>query len=207
MSTLGEELKQARLARKLTIKQVVQAIRVRAHYLEAMEADDFSNMPSGVQARGFLRLYAEFLGLDADQAIARQKDEFNPQFNPPGGDKPALETTPVSSPKVEVIPEPPPPPPVPAPTPVTEKPEESEPTFDYQVFFREIGHSLRDRRELISLTIEEIERHTHIRKHNLEIIEAGNLDDLPSPVQARGMRYCAEWCELFSDRLPDPLLR
>ncbi|MEP7319234.1 MAG: helix-turn-helix transcriptional regulator, partial [Panacibacter sp.] len=65
MPTIGEQLKQTREARKLTIKQVVQSTHLRAHYLQAMEKDDFSAMPSIAQARGFLRLYAEFLGLDA----------------------------------------------------------------------------------------------------------------------------------------------
>ena len=78
MSTIGEQLKLAREARKLTIKQVVQVTHVRAHYLQALETDDFSAMPSIAQARGFLRLYAEFLGLDADVLINRLRVEANP---------------------------------------------------------------------------------------------------------------------------------
>jgi cytoskeleton protein RodZ len=70
MPTLGEQLKQAREARKLTIKQAVQATRVRSYYIEAMETDDFSAMPSAAQARGFLRLYADFLGLNSDELLA-----------------------------------------------------------------------------------------------------------------------------------------
>jgi cytoskeletal protein RodZ len=187
MPTLGEELQQARLARKLTIKQVVLATRVRAHYLEAMEADDFSALPSAVQARGFLRLYAEFLGLDANRLIARQRDENLPQFTPPGTEEtPPTPEPPAAAPEKESTPEAavvePPPPPPPA-----ETFGEPKPLLASQKIFNEIGLSLRERRELISLTLEEIERHTHVRKHNLEIIEAGVFDELPSPVQTRGM--------------------
>ena len=53
--------------------------------------------------------------------------------------------------------------------------------------FAEIGASLRTRRELLSLTYEEVERHTRVRKAFLQALEAGALEDLPSPVQARGI--------------------
>src|SRR5947207_12464764 len=79
MPTLGEQLKQARESRRLSIQQVVQAIRIRAHYLEAIEADDFSAMPSAAQARGFFRSYADFLGLNADELIGQQRSESAPE--------------------------------------------------------------------------------------------------------------------------------
>ena len=64
--TIGEILKEARLDRKLTIKTASQATAIRAKYLEALEADEFDSLPSPVQARGFLRIYASYLGLDAE---------------------------------------------------------------------------------------------------------------------------------------------
>src|SRR5512137_463449 len=93
MPTIGEQLKQAREARKLTIKQAALATRVGAHYLEAMEADDLSVMPSNVQARGFLRLYAEFLGLNTDELIAHQQAGSMLETLPPaaGENQPPLE--------------------------------------------------------------------------------------------------------------------
>jgi cytoskeletal protein RodZ len=53
--------------------------------------------------------------------------------------------------------------------------------------FTEIGQRLSQRRELLSLSLDEIERHTRIPRHHLATLEAGDLDHLPSPVQARGM--------------------
>lgn len=204
MSTIGQQLKQAREARGLSIKQVVQATRIRAHYLEAMESDDFSLMPSMVQARGFLRSYADFLTLNADALIQQQRDDaaspadfVTPNQTEPAPTAPASEA-PVTphqslSPAPTLEPEP-----VhnepdddwkesAEPLPAAPSAELPESPSDSQLIFVEIGARLRQRRELLSLTLDEIERHTHVRKHYLEVIEAGRFDDLPSPVQARGM--------------------
>lgn len=184
MQSIGQQLKQAREARKLTIKQAVQATRIRSYYLEALESDDLSSIPSPAQARGFLRLYAEYLGLTLEQqlptpsAAAPQPD---PATNLPAA--PQAESAPPAQPAVE--PEPAPVPPTPfEPEPA---PPEPGPPPQSQVILKEIGSQLRERRELLSLTLDEIERHTRIRRHHLEKIETGDFDDLPSPVQARGL--------------------
>ena len=67
--SIGAALKAAREARKLTLAQVAETTRVRPHYLQALENDDISAIPSSAQARGFLKLYAEFLGLDLSTLI------------------------------------------------------------------------------------------------------------------------------------------
>jgi cytoskeletal protein RodZ len=53
--------------------------------------------------------------------------------------------------------------------------------------FVEIGAQLRERRELISLTFDEVERHTKLRGAFVKALEDGAFDKLPSPVQTRGM--------------------
>ena len=65
--TIGQKLKSSREGKRLSIEQVAEATRIRSHYLEALERDDLSAIPSAAQARGFLRIYADFIGLDADQ--------------------------------------------------------------------------------------------------------------------------------------------
>src|SRR5689334_8315096 len=170
MPTIGEQLKQARESRRLSIQQVVQGTRIRSYYLEAMEADDFSRMPSAAQARGFLRSYAEFVGLSADALIDSQRSEaaLPEELNaPPPAD---LELQQAKA-EAQIQPEEPPAPaaPEPAPeeveTPQTETPaareEPTTPAVSQLIFF-EIGHELRQRRELLSLTLEEIERHTRV---------------------------------------------
>jgi cytoskeletal protein RodZ len=191
MPTIGEQLKQARENRRLTIRQAMQATRIRDYYLQAMEADDFSRMPSPAQARGFFRSYASFLGLDADALIELQRSQ-----NSVPAELITLGSTVAALPEPEPPPAPPPQPepePEPEPEPLPAEPEKAEPAPPpaapaiSQLIFFEIGHELRVRRELLSLTLDEIERHTRVRQHYLEKIEAGNFDELPSPVQARGM--------------------
>jgi cytoskeletal protein RodZ len=53
--------------------------------------------------------------------------------------------------------------------------------------FAEVGRRLRERREMLSLTHDEVERHTHVRDVFLKALEDGALDELPSPVQTRGI--------------------
>lgn len=69
MQTIGQKLKEAREAKRLTLEKVFEATRIRVPYLQALEVDDLSSMPSPVQARGYLRNYAEFLGLNFDQLL------------------------------------------------------------------------------------------------------------------------------------------
>jgi cytoskeletal protein RodZ len=63
-NTVGEMLRSAREARKLTIEQVNRETRISVQTLRSLEQDDFGAFPSETYLKGFLRSYAEFLGLD-----------------------------------------------------------------------------------------------------------------------------------------------
>ncbi|HEX9388392.1 MAG TPA: RodZ domain-containing protein [Anaerolineales bacterium] len=67
--TIGQRLKTEREEQRLTLEKVFEATRIRVLYVQALEADDLSVLPSPVQARGYLRNYAEFLGLDFEQML------------------------------------------------------------------------------------------------------------------------------------------
>src|SRR5687768_17470949 len=67
--TIGQRLKAEREEQRLTLEKVFEATRIRVQYLQALEEDDPSVMPSPVQARGYLRNYAEFLGFDVEQML------------------------------------------------------------------------------------------------------------------------------------------
>ena len=66
---IGQRLREAREARELTLEEAAQATRIRIKYLEALEAGDYSAM-TPVQAQGFLRNYARYLGLDIALLLA-----------------------------------------------------------------------------------------------------------------------------------------
>ncbi len=61
---IGQRLAEAREGRRITLEQAEKETRIRLKYLMAMEAGDFDSLPNEVVARGFLRSYAQFLGLD-----------------------------------------------------------------------------------------------------------------------------------------------
>lgn len=62
--TLGEKLRSARQAQKMTTSEVATATRMKVQMVEALEEDDFTKMPAVIYAKGFIKLYAEHVGLD-----------------------------------------------------------------------------------------------------------------------------------------------
>lgn len=290
--SIGQRLKQEREARFLTLEKASDATRIRIVFLQALEADDYSVMPSAAQGRGFMRNYAEYLDLNIDEMIAEIQKNIPSEMSGPlptvnlveteippltdvQDEKPALpflsswfgrrpkaeslaeaespepvqdqiaaqlsevETELVKPPKrkkktveeknlepvvVEVIQEKVEEQSLPFEVEQVEVKEEAKPGLIQRlvsffpsrssklevqledsppaiepevkqaipsqpsaVIFMEIGAQLRARRELISLTLDEVERHTKLRAVFVKALEDGALDKLPSPVQTRGM--------------------
>jgi len=80
--------------------------------------------------------------------------------------------------------------------------QEAEPASRSQEILTEIGATLHTQRELLSLSLTDIERYTHLRLHYLNALEGGRLEDLPSPTQGRGMlNNYARFLNLDADRL------
>jgi cytoskeletal protein RodZ len=79
MKTVGSILREARVAKKIILADVEQGTKIRIKFLEAIESDDFSVMPSISYAKGFVKNYSDFLGLDSGRILAffrRQNDEM-----------------------------------------------------------------------------------------------------------------------------------
>lgn len=68
---LGEQLRHAREARGLSLLELEQATRIRVKYLRALEQGDLDVLITEVQLRGFLRNYAQQVGLDPESALLR----------------------------------------------------------------------------------------------------------------------------------------
>lgn len=75
MKNLGETLKQARAAKGVEIRDASDATKVRGEFLRHMESGDFDFDLPEIYKRGFLRLYAVYLGLDP-KAIMADYDAF-----------------------------------------------------------------------------------------------------------------------------------
>ncbi len=75
VDSLGIWLRRTREARQLDLQDAEQALRIRRRYLQALEVGDFEALPGPIQARGFLRNYARYLGLPVEDVLARYDAE------------------------------------------------------------------------------------------------------------------------------------
>jgi cytoskeleton protein RodZ len=193
--SVGKKLSQAREAQKVSLEQISQATHIKLRHLQAIDVGNFEGIPSLTQVRGFIRAYAGFLKIDPEPLLEELEHD--------GTTNPADATTEITQ---EVIGEssgkqpainqrrnakqrevdrqnanhqgtvriPP-------------SPETSQSDSTFQRLCHEIGAQLHRQREILGLSLDDVERHTHLRQHFLLILESGELDRLPSPVQGRGM--------------------
>jgi cytoskeleton protein RodZ len=73
---IGNSLREARLRQNLDFGSVEAGTKIRSKYIQALEAERFDVLPGETYVKGFLRTYAEFLGLDGQLYV----DEFNSRF-------------------------------------------------------------------------------------------------------------------------------
>ena len=76
MFEIGNSLREARLRHGADFPEIEQATKIRAKYLRALEAEQFDVLPAQTYVKGFLRSYAEYLGLDGQLYV----DEYNSRY-------------------------------------------------------------------------------------------------------------------------------
>src|SRR3974390_443477 len=76
LGNVGQELRAARLRRGDDLATVSRALKIRKDHLDALEEDKFEALPGRTYAMGFVRSYAEYLGLDSVQCVERFKAEI-----------------------------------------------------------------------------------------------------------------------------------
>jgi hypothetical protein len=76
MFEIGNSLREARLRQSLEFSDVERVTKVRPKYLRALEEEQFETLPAQTYVKGFLRTYAEFLGLDGQLYV----DEYNSRY-------------------------------------------------------------------------------------------------------------------------------
>jgi cytoskeleton protein RodZ len=205
--TVGQILQNKRNEQKLSLEAASSATHIRIRFLEALENDQLEIIPSSVQARGFLRLYADFLNFDVQSLLDRWDG------------KPPVEEIPHTQISAAVnVPTQPPPEPLP---PIVEEKlpafsateniqtdpktgESDNDNFDAekkaQEIYAGIGHTLRNQRETLGLGLRDIEHYTHVKSQFLKLLEEGKINELPSLVQARGMlNNYARFLEIDTD--------
>jgi len=73
---LGSQLREARRRMKLTASEVAAATRMKVQIVEAIEKEDFSKIAAPIYGKGFIRLYAEHVGLKAQPLIREYMERF-----------------------------------------------------------------------------------------------------------------------------------
>ena len=76
MFEIGNSLREARLRQGLEFPEIEQATKIRGKYLRALEEESFDVLPAQTYVKGFLRSYADYLGLDGQLYV----DEFNSRY-------------------------------------------------------------------------------------------------------------------------------
>jgi cytoskeletal protein RodZ len=216
--TPGELLRSKREEKKLTLLQVEQAISIKQTFLQALEDDHAELIPSRAQYRGFLRLYAGYLGLDPQSVLPAERPASpGIEENAPEPLQPTLDATlhPVKPVKTldavsdfaskiaEKIP-------TRSKNPANRPPEDAvaggiatgSTLAASEMILQDIGKSLEAQREALGLSRADVERQTRIREYYIYALERGKLQELPSTVQGRGMLVnYAEFMNLDSDAL------
>jgi cytoskeleton protein RodZ len=80
---IGATLREARNRRKVELSEVEAAIKIRVRYLLAIENEEWDALPGDAYARGFVRTYAYYLGLDGE----RLADDYRRSIAPSGADR------------------------------------------------------------------------------------------------------------------------
>jgi cytoskeletal protein RodZ len=204
MMTVGEYLRKLRTEKGISLEDTAKETNIRLNYLQAIESDQLEGIPSLSQAKGFTRLYAAYLGLSSRDIF----DEVERLNAPLKAKQPELKVNagspaPVLVEKSQSL--------------ITsvlsgrkagKQPGEGSKTPAAielpvsQVIFNEIGKDLKRQREALGLSLEDVERLTKIREFFVYALENGQIGDLPSTVQGRGMlNNYASFLNLSADSL------
>jgi cytoskeletal protein RodZ len=71
LASFGEELRREREIRGISLKEIADATKISKRFLDAIERNDHKTLPAPVFTRGFVREYARYLGLNADEMVNR----------------------------------------------------------------------------------------------------------------------------------------
>jgi cytoskeleton protein RodZ len=105
MSSFGETLKRERELRQISQREIAEATKINLRYLDALERDDFRHLPGGVFNKGFVRAYAQFIGIDPETMVMAYLEEEARQLTrtsrasgaPPSIQEPEVPVRPSSS--------------------------------------------------------------------------------------------------------------
>jgi len=71
LASFGEELRREREIRSISLREIADATKISTRFLEAIERNDHKTLPAPAFTRGFVRAYARYLGLNAEEMVNR----------------------------------------------------------------------------------------------------------------------------------------
>ncbi len=74
MASLGQELREAREARHISIEEIASATKIGTRYLEALESDRLDIMPGEFFIKGIIRTYSRAIGLEGEVVLAKYRE-------------------------------------------------------------------------------------------------------------------------------------
>ena len=85
MSPVGKELYETRKRQGKTLLEVEKATKIPSKYIQALENEQFELLPGGVYTKGFIRIYANYLGLDPYPLVEEYKRTYEklPSYKEP----------------------------------------------------------------------------------------------------------------------------
>jgi cytoskeletal protein RodZ len=83
MATLGQQLKQAREARGISLHEISDSTHIGIRFLQAIENDAYDVLPGGVFNRAFVRKFARVVGFDEEQAVNLYEEQLQEQGGEP----------------------------------------------------------------------------------------------------------------------------
>ena len=81
MSSFGEDLKRERELRKISLREIAESTKINVRYLDALENNDFKRLPGGVFNKGFVRAFAQHIGVDEEVMVNAYLLEEQAQSN------------------------------------------------------------------------------------------------------------------------------
>jgi cytoskeleton protein RodZ len=94
---IGITLSEARKQKKVSLKKIALETKISSRYLQALEAETYDIFPAEVYLKGFLRTYAQYLGLDGEEMVRAYNRQHN-QLPENDANKPVSE--PLTIPKI-----------------------------------------------------------------------------------------------------------
>lgn len=206
----GSQLRAIREEKHIPLEQVASATRIRLSLLEALEMDEYAELGSRTQARGFLKLYADFLGVPFEspqKTPASAPDTTanlpkSPEAGSVSASRPAPQAAPQPDKKANKLT-------LHSPQPGKQSKKSKEkpaptlsPSSPSQQILDEIGRELQNRRKYLDIPWDLLSEQTRIPKKQLVALEQGMLDTFASPSEAKGLlQTYARFLNLDTDLL------